>query len=95
MSRERRVGMKLTGSPSVAATAIVQREMEGLMNAVLGRPIDWVTEAWCICDGCGAQSEPLDLAHPEAAEEALLTAGWVRDAEVGKDLCPACTGGAR
>lgn len=93
MSDSTGIRMHLIGSPSVKAIGAVTTALSGLVDAIAERPIPVQIEAWCVCDQCGARSEPVDLSDPNAAEATLRTAGWVRDTEAAIDTCPECSAG--
>jgi len=87
------IRMHLTGSPSVEAIGAATAALHGLIDALAKRAIPVQIEARCVCDQCGAESEPVDLTRPDDAEAALRAAGWVRDTEAAIDTCPVCIAG--
>ena len=90
MSDREEIHLHITGSPSVEALGASTTALRGLLDALAKRTVPVLVEARCVCDTCGAKSEPVDLAHPDAAEGALREAGWVRDMTAKTDTCPAC-----
>ena len=93
MSDTGAIQMHLTGSPSVESIAAAVTSLSGLIDAAAGRSVPVDVSARCRCDSCGAVSEPVDLTDPDAAEAALLAAGWVRDRTAMTDSCPSCARG--
>ena len=90
MSDSTEIRMHLTGSPSVRAIGDATAALSGLVDAIAQRPVHVQIEARCVCDQCGAESEPVDLTRPDAAEATLRAAGWARDTDAATDTCPAC-----
>jgi hypothetical protein len=89
MSPER-IEVHLSGSPSVQSVSDVADALHGLVNAIAGHEVKAIKTGRCVCDDCGARSEPMSLDDPAACGATLREAGWIRDTAKARDTCPTC-----
>lgn len=88
VSPDQHLRLHLSGSPSVDGIRDTTHALQELIRALGGGITD--THARLICDDCGKESRPLDMARLPEEIVSLVGGRWKRYPDSGEDKCPDC-----